>query len=118
MTTAPGLHPRALDQLRDADRGDQDVGSGHLLGEVALAVTDRHRRVGVQEQERHGPAHQDAPAHHHRALPGGLALDLLEHPHHAPGGAGHGGLASLGQQTRVHRVQAVGILVRTEQPEQ
>ena len=108
------LHPCALDELRHAHRRHQDVRPGNLRGQVALAVADRHRCVGVEQEERHGASHQDAPADHDRPLATGLAVNLLEHPHHAPGSGGDRRVASLRQEPGVQRVQAVGVLLRPE----
>ena len=85
------LHPGALDQLRHAHRRHQDVApgrpprAGRSCGGRSVTVAS-----ALSSRSAIGRAHQDAPAHHHRPLPGGLAADLLQHPHHAPGGAGDG----------------------------
>ena len=63
-----GLDPVAADQLRLADRGDQHVGAADLGGQVARArVADGHRRVALEQQERHRLADQVAAPDDHGA---------------------------------------------------
>ena len=59
-----GTHPTGLDHGRAADRRDHDVGAAHDVGQVArLRVADRHRRVGMHQQQRHRLSHNVAAPH-------------------------------------------------------
>ena len=79
ITAAPGLTAVGAEQLRDADRGDEDVGAAADRGEVAGArVADGDRRVGGEQQARQRHADQLRAADDDRL--GALELDPLVAP--------------------------------------
>ena len=81
MTAAPGLIQSPLDHLRAADRGDDDVGAAHHVGQVARArVGDGHGRALAEQQQRHRLADDVRAADHHRVLAAEVAeLALQQH---------------------------------------
>jgi hypothetical protein len=75
-------------------------------------VADGHRRVGVQQQQRHRLADDLAAAQHHRPAARELDLVALQQLHDPRRRAGHEARALLDQQAHVRRMEAVDVLVR------
>ena len=119
MSVAPGLTISGVMKPGAADGGDENVGLARDRSEVSgLRVTNRHRGVLVEQQHRHGLAHNVAAAHDHRVLAGDGNLAALQNLDHARGRAGRKRRPAGEQPARVHGMKAVHVLRRIDRIEQ
>ncbi len=114
------LHEGGRHETRTADRRDEDVRLRRHPRQIhGPRVTDRHRRVPVQQQQRHRLADDVAAADDDGAHAGHRNLRSLEQLDDARRRAGDKARTILDQPADVQRVKAVDVLVwqqRVEHP--
>ena len=86
-----------------------------MLGQFARAgMAHRHRRVRLQEQQRHRPADDDTAPDDDGILPCNIDPRVLEQPHNAGRRARNEARPSNQQRSHVDRAEAVDILRRVD----
>ena len=114
-TVAPALTMSAVDEVRAADGGDEDVGVERVPREVLRArVADRHGRVALEEEMRHRLADDRRAADHDGARALERDLVLVEHPHDAERRARDERRPAEVEAAGVDRVDPVDVLLRRD----
>ena len=114
-----GLDHLRRDEAGPADGGDENVGLPRNLSEIpGLGVANRHGGVFVQQQDRHGLAHNVAAAHDDGVLTGDGNVAALENLDHARRRAGRERRAAGKQAARIDGMKSVHVFRRIDRIQQ
>ena len=118
MTVAPGCDVLGPHERGASDRGDEDVRLPRQRRQIARPrVTDRHRRVAMQQQQRHRLADDIAAADDDRVLACDGDPGTLEQLDYAGWRARRQRRPVLHEQARIHRRETVDVLCRIDDVE-